>query len=87
MELTESMQDPAAHGMETLSFSTAVDPTACTWAIASRFRAVQVFGPGPTFHCPGSLCRHEWGCGTCRGGPAFPSKPCTDTGPEGTSGT
>jgi len=39
MELTESMQDPAAHGMETLSFSTAVDPTACTWAITAAAAA------------------------------------------------
>ncbi|MDX3187132.1 hypothetical protein PV458_01840 [Streptomyces sp. MN03-5084-2B] len=36
MELIEALPDPASRGLEPLSFGTpAVNPTACTWAIAA----------------------------------------------------
>lgn len=47
MELIESMQDPAANGMEPLSFGTAaVEPTACTWAIFAATAVGAAVGAG-----------------------------------------
>ncbi|WP_410607953.1 hypothetical protein [Amycolatopsis sp. lyj-109] len=47
MEVIVSLQDPATPGLEPLSFGAqAVDPTACTWAIAAATFAGAVVGAG-----------------------------------------
>ncbi|MEU5259433.1 hypothetical protein [Amycolatopsis sp. NPDC021455] len=47
MELIESVQDPEIPGLEPLSFGgQAVEPTACTWAIAAATAAGVIFGAG-----------------------------------------
>jgi len=58
MELIESMQDPAVRGMEPLSFgAVAVDPTACTWAVAAATAFGFAVGAGV-----GWLNCHHHGC-------------------------
>jgi hypothetical protein len=47
MELIESMKDPVNRELEPLSFGEpAVDPTACTWAIAAATAAGLAVGAG-----------------------------------------